>query len=178
MGRTMAVASDSLYHHGILGQKWGVRRYQNADGTLTAAGKRRLDGKVTFDDNGKLKTGRDENLAKGHIHANVASDYKSLGSGMKAASEMSRNASNIARNSAERERKKAMREMDLSQMSDKELQAAVNRLNLERNYKSLKAESIATGKDYASSILSTAGDVIAIGASIASIAMAIHTIGS
>lgn len=33
--------SNELYHHGIKGQKWGVRRYQNPDGTLTAAGKRR-----------------------------------------------------------------------------------------------------------------------------------------
>lgn len=32
-----------LYHHGIRGMKWGVRRYQNADGTLTEAGKKRLD---------------------------------------------------------------------------------------------------------------------------------------
>lgn len=32
---------EHLAHHGILGQKWGVRRYQNADGTLTEEGKRR-----------------------------------------------------------------------------------------------------------------------------------------
>ena len=30
-----------LYHHGIKGQKWGVRRYQNKDGTLTSSGKKR-----------------------------------------------------------------------------------------------------------------------------------------
>ena len=29
-----------LQHHGILGQKWGIRRYQNKDGTLTSAGKK------------------------------------------------------------------------------------------------------------------------------------------
>lgn len=35
------ISNDELYHHGIKGQKWGVRRYQNPDGTLTAAGKKR-----------------------------------------------------------------------------------------------------------------------------------------
>ena len=30
---------DTLYHHGIKGQKWGVRQYQNEDGSLTAAGR-------------------------------------------------------------------------------------------------------------------------------------------
>lgn len=35
------INSNELYHHGVKGQKWGVRRYQNPDGTLTEDGKRR-----------------------------------------------------------------------------------------------------------------------------------------
>ena len=34
--------NNELYHHGIKGQKWGVRRYQNKDGSLTPKGKRRI----------------------------------------------------------------------------------------------------------------------------------------
>lgn len=37
------IPKSELAHHGILGQKWGVRRYQNPDGSLTLAGRRRLE---------------------------------------------------------------------------------------------------------------------------------------
>ena len=39
MRKIYYVVSNELYHHGIKGQKWGVRRYQNADGTRTSAGR-------------------------------------------------------------------------------------------------------------------------------------------
>lgn len=45
--------SGELYHHGIVGQKWGIRRYQNLDGTLTTAGKLRYGVKKTGEAIGK-----------------------------------------------------------------------------------------------------------------------------
>ena len=39
------IPETALAHHGIKGQRWGVRRYQNEDGTLTEAGRRRMERK-------------------------------------------------------------------------------------------------------------------------------------
>lgn len=41
-GYVTPIRPGELYHHGVRGQKWGVRRFQNSDGTLTEAGRKRL----------------------------------------------------------------------------------------------------------------------------------------
>ena len=46
------IKADELYHHGIKGQKWGVRRFQNPDGTLTEAGRQRARASGRHEKNG------------------------------------------------------------------------------------------------------------------------------
>ena len=44
------ISQNELYHHGIKGMKWGVRRFQNEDGSLTTAGKKRYGDEPTGSD--------------------------------------------------------------------------------------------------------------------------------
>lgn len=60
------VSNDELEHHGIKGQKWGVRRFQNEDGTLTAEGMARYGNKKDYSD----KKG---SLVKAAVGGNFAS---------------------------------------------------------------------------------------------------------
>ena len=66
---------EELFHHGIKGQKWGVRRYQNEDGTLTTAGQARYnkDGSEK-----KPKDMSDEDLKKSSQRIQAEQNYKNL----------------------------------------------------------------------------------------------------
>ena len=62
---------NELYHHGVKGQRWGVRRYQNKDGTLTPAGKKRAASKRDY--SSEIK-----NMSNDELRKKVAEEWSQL----------------------------------------------------------------------------------------------------
>ena len=139
--------NSELYHHGILGQRWGVRRYQNKDGSRIKGAASRAYNSGAFDKtvkSGKERVSPAEYTTKSA--RNAVNETKQISSGIK--------------------KLKKNKTQDLSSMSDAELRAAVNRLNLERQYNQLTAESKKTGSDYADGLLDIIGGVAGITGSV------------
>ena len=63
------LSSDGeLYHYGVKGQKWGVRRYQNKDGSLTSAGKKKARQEYRSDNKMAFELGKNATIS-GHAAA-------------------------------------------------------------------------------------------------------------
>lgn len=170
-----------ITHSGIEGMKWGVRRYQNKDGTLTEAGKKRYarDAKEKefnkYDEStGKYyktskKNGRTELEADANRYAKEdLTRTKRLTDGTAG---LVRNLKNANDQSI---RNKPKTRMDLSSMSDQELRNQINRELLERQYNDVfNPVSVSKGREYAGKILDTAGVVLPIASSALEIALSI-----
>lgn len=159
---------NELYHHGIKGMKWGVRRYQNSDGSLTAAGKKRYDRDIRENDARKK-----ENRIKidgPDADRWVKEDLRRSKATIDGASSMINQAGRML----DKNYKKKQSEIDLSNMTDKQLRDRINRFNLEKQYIDMFApETTSKGRRYAKAVLEAAGTVLAVGSSALGIALSI-----
>ena len=165
----MSYVGEVLVHHGTKGMKWGVRRYQNKDGSLTPAGKKRYDRDVR-ENNAKKK---DNRIVIDGPDANrwANEDLKRTKGVVDASSNMTKELRSINNSVGRKSNKK---NLDLSNMTDQQLRDKINRANLERQYNDIFApQNEKRGRDYVDSVLSVTGTVLGVGSSALAIALAI-----
>ena len=92
------MTNNELYHFGVKGMKWGVRRYQNKDGTLTKAGRKKM---AKLDKEYSKLTGQKRNTESPNTRSPLTKKKK------------------------------------LSEMTDDEIRARINRITLEKQYTNL-----------------------------------------
>lgn len=179
------VSTDELYHWGIKGMKWGVRRYQNADGTLTAAGRKRYNTEADKGDYDQTKSDgtRFKNTKKGRqevLKADARHYAREDDEALRNVVNESKNATNALKNlndASIRRTKNRRQSMDLSKMTDKEMRDQINRKLLEKQYSDMFSPQKSTrGREYLSDVLDTAGSILAVGASALGIAVSIYTL--
>lgn len=155
----------SLYHHGIKGQKWGMRRYQNRDGTLTEAGKERYG--VKGDSNEMSKEG------KKLYEKDIRESHESVMDTLAAARTIANESANLA---SPKKGSRLVNEKDYTKMSDEELRKKVNRLQMERQYGDLVGDNkyVMTGREKVRETLQTVGSLITIAGSIVGIVYTVN----
>lgn len=166
-----------LFHWGVKGQKWGVRRYQNKDGSLTAAGKKRLRAKDMSDEELGSKVKRltmEKTYNKLSKESEGPSKVEKTKKVVDATSRLVDETKKIERDTSPKPTKKRM---NLDNMTDQQLRERINRENLERQYSELFGEDaapkVSKGREYARNTLEAAGSVLAITGSALGIALAI-----
>lgn len=139
MGQEKLLSDEELYHYGILGQKWGIRRYQNADGTLTSEGRERMLAKARKYESKANTTIGESNSAK-RKRAKLNQKAKDARYEVKK-SDLKKARLKKSENNAKR---------SVKDMSDDELRREIARAKLENEYNQLHPKHVSAGRKFAS----------------------------
>lgn len=141
------IVNGELRHWGIKGQKWGQRRYQNKDGTLTPAGKKRYAKEME-----KLK--KEEQVLKNKRRTQaqlnkLETQRKRVDALKQKEADDKAKAKEVAKLKTQDD---APKPKSISEMSNAELKALTDRLNLEKNYRDAMAaatpQKVSNGKKF------------------------------
>lgn len=148
---------NELYHYGVLGMKWGVRRYQNKNGSLTKAGQKRY--------NKEMAKVREKNKALNNSIKTKAKLEKleSKKKELKAKEKSFKNGKSAS--DMVKKDETSTKSKKISDMSDDELRATLNRMQMEKNtmdlqrqISSLNAQNVSTGRKIVNTVMK---DVVA-----------------
>lgn len=185
---TSSLGEPYLMHHGIKGQKHGLRRFQYEDGSLTPAGRARYLKGGAMAEGMRYSSQRKKAIARkgtwydrksGSGKVSNASEMlvkateRNIKNGkdkpnISALESMTKNASSGVESAGRlvndvRTIRNARKPKEPLTMSDDELRRRINRLNMERQYRDLvNSQSTSSGYDYAQSVLSATGNVLGV----------------
>ena len=136
-------SSEELRHHGIKGMKWGFRRYQNKDGSLTPAGRKRYDKEIESLKSEKAQLQqKHKNMnaqqrmqaRKDKLKADIAAEKEYLKNSGK------KTGKNDSSDKSSEETKEAAKPKTAREMSSEELNEAINHMRLQQTYNELYSQ--------------------------------------